>query len=292
MEDLRLADLSTFLAVARLGSISGVARTNGITPSQVSKAIARLEQRLGVQLLARGPRGISVSEAGRRLQPELEEVLSRIASLRGSARQTPPITVVATAFQSALLLPSIVKELPDLRVRSLEMPPGVASAFAGHEFFDIALTVGGERWPNAWVRTPVGLLRKGLFATPAHARRLGAPPIPPTKVRGETFVCPIYGLNGQVVPGDDGCPLPIGERKIGHETETLSVALMLAAEAEQLVFAPVLAARRWVDQGALTEVQVAGWDVRDPVDLMCHSLRVRARVQRAIVEILRKVLAD
>ena len=63
--ELHLADVATFLSILRLGSISGAARALTVSPSQVSKAVARIEQLLGVKLLMRSERGVVASDAGR-----------------------------------------------------------------------------------------------------------------------------------------------------------------------------------------------------------------------------------
>jgi hypothetical protein len=170
------------------------------------------------------------------------------------------------------------------------MPPGLASAYAAAGLFDVALTTGAERWPRAWVAVRAGVIKKALYATRELARSLGKPPVAAARLRSQRFVVPIYTWNGQVIPGDDGCPLDAHERLIGHRTQTLALALELAAECGELIFAPELAAREWVRRGALVEVEVAGWAVRDPLQLVCHD-RLSAAVQRKILAAVRATLS-
>ena len=88
--DLRLSDLSTFLAVARFGSIHGAARGLQVSPSQVMQSVERLERRLNMDLLTRGQRGVSVSPAGRVAVPRFEAILSefqQLQSAQGEPRQ-------------------------------------------------------------------------------------------------------------------------------------------------------------------------------------------------------------
>lgn len=289
--ELRLADLATFLAIVRSGSVSGAARSLGVTPSQASKAVARLERQLNARLLVRGARGVAASEVGERLLPRIDDVLSRSRALKLAPEQVQPeLTVVASASLTALLLPVIVQAQMGLRVRSLELPPGVASAWASGHTFDVALTTGSERWPASWVRAKVGAIRKALFTTPATAERLGPPPVDPLQLAEVPFISPIYGHQGQVVIGDDGCPLSHDHRRVGHETQTLNLALELAAATGQLVFGPALSARAHVLRGALVEVEVAGWEVSDSLHLVCAAERVQARVQRQLLTALRAAL--
>lgn len=289
--ELRLDDAATFLGVLRLGSIQGAARALGVSGSQVSKAVVRLERHLGLKLLVRSERGVLVSDAGSALAPHLEELLARANGLRAiPTGREAELTVAASSFMNALFLAAIVDSLAGHRVRSLEMPPGVAGAYASEAFFDIALTAGGEHWPESWVKAPVGMLRQGLFAAPSLAAELGPPPVPVARVRERKFIVPIYNYRGRVMSGNDGCPLPVAERKVGHETQTLALALMLAQRTSQLVFAPALAVAAFVAPGALVEVSVEGWDVVEPLSLVCHGQRVSTGVQRGIVAALRGVL--
>ena len=63
LDELRIADVATFLAVARSGSVTMAARQLDVTPSQVSKAVARLEGYLKVRLIERSGRGIILTDA-------------------------------------------------------------------------------------------------------------------------------------------------------------------------------------------------------------------------------------
>jgi DNA-binding transcriptional LysR family regulator len=290
--ELRLADLHTFLTIVRSGSLSGAARALGVTPSQASKAVTRLEEQVRVRLLVRGTRGVQPSAAGLALMPRFEDVLARVNDLAApDAERGDELTIVASSYVSALLVPEIAAAGLGVRLRSLELPPGIASAYATGNAFDMALTTGSELWPKSWSNVAVGTLRKGVFASPAAARALGAGPISVERIRGAPFICPIYTHNGQVVSGDDGSPLPRGVRRIGHQTQTVAVALELASRSDQLVFSPALSARPFVERGALVEIPVEGWDVGVAIYLACDVDRVRARVARRIRETLRRALA-
>lgn len=62
--DNRFGEMQIFLSVAQTGSLAGAARALRITPSAVSRALARLEARLGVQLIARTTRALSLTAEG------------------------------------------------------------------------------------------------------------------------------------------------------------------------------------------------------------------------------------
>ena len=60
-----LADVEAFVATAEHGALVRAATALGTTPSMISRAVSRLEQRLGVQLLRRTTRRMSLTDAGR-----------------------------------------------------------------------------------------------------------------------------------------------------------------------------------------------------------------------------------
>src|SRR5919198_518493 len=72
--------LRVLLEVARHGSFTAAARTLSYTPSAVSQQIAALEREAGTTLVERGPRGVLLTEPGRVLAREADEILGRLAS--------------------------------------------------------------------------------------------------------------------------------------------------------------------------------------------------------------------
>ncbi len=294
LADLRFSDLSTFLAVKRCASITGAARELNVTPSQVSKAIARLELQLGIKVLSRSSRGVSLSDAGLHIVPHVEGAFAQLAQIRRpDVGAAPELTVAAPSYLSALLLPAIAQAQTKLRIRSIELPPALVRALVGENFFDVTLIPesGVARLPSAWVSEGIGAMRKALFATPALAKKLGTQPILPERLRDVPFVLPIYNLNGQFVAADDDCPITPSDRTGGHQVTTFSVGLEFAARTDHLIFGPVIAARRHIASGALVEVRVRGWSVTEDLFVACNGDRVLARVRSAIVAALSAELA-
>src|SRR3981081_3059623 len=81
--ELRLADLLTLLSVQRSGTISGASRELGVTPSQVSKAVSRIERYYGVRRLSRGVRGVIPTPAARRMLPRIARAIEQIRATDG-----------------------------------------------------------------------------------------------------------------------------------------------------------------------------------------------------------------
>src|SRR5260370_41282204 len=102
--------------------------------------------------------------------------------------------------------------------------------------------MGDDKLPGDWVATRVGVVRKALFATPSVAASFGAGPVDPDRLHELPFVTPIYNVNGQFVPSDDGCPLGPGQRQLGHQSTTLVGGLHLACATGHLTFVPAVRA--------------------------------------------------
>jgi DNA-binding transcriptional LysR family regulator len=82
MAHVQVESLEVFRTVARYASITGAAQALRYTQSAVSRQIATLEAQTGTQLFDRLPRGVSLTDAGRRLLPHAEAILDRLATAR------------------------------------------------------------------------------------------------------------------------------------------------------------------------------------------------------------------
>ena len=120
-----LASLQLFIDVVRLGSFTRVAKEHGLDPSSVSRAIAALEAELGIRLLQRTTRRLSLTEAGQiylqQVEPLAEELVSA-GEVARDADSAPRGRLRVTASESfghkclVPLLPRLVQELPELSV--------------------------------------------------------------------------------------------------------------------------------------------------------------------------------
>ncbi|HEX4517410.1 MAG TPA: LysR family transcriptional regulator [Polyangiaceae bacterium] len=291
--DVRVADLLTFLAVQRTGSITSAAREMRVTPSQVSKAIARLERHSGVRLLARSTRGISLTEAGRGM---VGRVLAAIAALRAlrNAPQTSDhleLTLAGPSYLVTHVMPTVAMSHPRLHLRSLELAPAYMRAYVTENVYDIALIIGDlQGRPSTWTIDDVGVIRAALLAPPSIAAKLAPFPTTLDRVRQLPFVVPTVAPSDRFVPLDDACPLRRDERIVGHETQTIGAALEFAAQTDHVVFGPVIAARRLIEENVLVEVPVEGWNVAETLNVVCNGNRVLANVRKSVLRAIRDAL--
>src|ERR1700722_8002180 len=83
-----LNDLAAFVAVADQRSFRAAASRLGVTPSALSHSMRQLEERLGMRLLHRTTRSVSVTDAGLRLLEQLRPAIEQIdGALEGLNRE-------------------------------------------------------------------------------------------------------------------------------------------------------------------------------------------------------------
>ena len=116
---MNLDYLKTYIEVIRLGSFSEAARKLSISQPAVSFQIQKLEQDLGVRLIDRSQKAITITEAGKRLLRFAESVEEERGHLRHELDQlreevTGNLVVTASTIPGEFLLPSILSEFKAL----------------------------------------------------------------------------------------------------------------------------------------------------------------------------------
>jgi DNA-binding transcriptional LysR family regulator len=81
----QVTGMQVFARVAALGSLSGAARALGMSQTMATKHVAALEEKLGVKLLHRTTRKVTLSEAGRRYLESVERILAELAEAEAAA---------------------------------------------------------------------------------------------------------------------------------------------------------------------------------------------------------------
>ncbi len=87
------SELEVFILVAESGGFAGAARRLRLTPSAISRRVALLEDRLGIQLLSRTTRKVELTAAGEAYFQRIKPLLSAIASAADDLEQFSPVPV-------------------------------------------------------------------------------------------------------------------------------------------------------------------------------------------------------
>jgi DNA-binding transcriptional LysR family regulator len=177
------ADLGFFSALASAGSLSAAARELGITTPAVSKHLALMESRLGVALVVRTTRRMSLTPEGELYLANARRILADIDGMEavlGVAKATPKglLRVNATLgfgrSHVAPLISRFVRKHPQVEVQlqlSVNPPPLTEDAF------DVCIRFGAPPDSRVIARY-IAPNRRLLCASPAYLARHGTPKVP------------------------------------------------------------------------------------------------------------------
>ncbi|WP_321786401.1 LysR family transcriptional regulator [Paraburkholderia sp. J94] len=177
------SDLNLFALVARHRNLAAAAREIGVTPPAVSKRLAQLERRLGVRLMNRTTRRLSLTPEGElylanglRILDELSELEQLVG--RGRGEPTGMLRVNASfGFGRAYIAPAIsafVERYPAMQIQLhlTDRPLNLQD-----EGFDVGIRFGEA--PDARVNARLLLAnRRMACASPAYLQRNGTPATP------------------------------------------------------------------------------------------------------------------
>lgn len=173
-------DLLVFAAVAESEGFSAAARRLDVSKSMVSTAVARLEARLGVRLLQRTTRRLSLTEAGMAVLPHAqrarvaaqdaaEAAVSLLTSPRGSLKVNAPMSF--GVLHVAPALGAFASAYPEVQV-DLVLDDRVLDLVAGG--FDLAIRIGNLP-DSSLVASSIGRNRNVLVAHVDYLERAGTP---------------------------------------------------------------------------------------------------------------------
>jgi DNA-binding transcriptional LysR family regulator len=177
----RLSAMEAFVRVVDAASFSGAAKQLRVGQPAVSKAIAQLEDRLGVRLLLRSTHGLTPTEAGRNFyerakrsieEAEEAELAARgaAAALTGRPRISAPVTFAR--LQIVPRLPAFFAENPALEVDLVLGDRDVDSIAEG---IDVALWIGPFADSPLIARKIAVGRRRVVVGTPAYFDSMGVP---------------------------------------------------------------------------------------------------------------------
>lgn len=175
-----LGDVEAFLAIADKGTISAAAVALGTTASVLSRAVARLEARLGVQLMRRTTRRLSVTDAGNAYLEQSRAAFALMADaersmrdqggeLSGTVRLSAPTTY--GHYRLPPLLQSFMAQHPRVMV---ELSISNRNVDLVQEGYDMAIRQGALP-DSGMVARPLEDAQLCLVAAPAYLARAGTP---------------------------------------------------------------------------------------------------------------------
>jgi DNA-binding transcriptional LysR family regulator len=236
--DGRLMDgLGVMVAVVEAGNFVRAAEALRITQSGVSRAVARLEQRLGVRLFHRTARAVSLTEEGQRFYEEvapllagLENAATEVTQAKTAARGRLCVNVDA-AFGHHIICPRVGEFLAAHPALSLDLWVRDRLGDLDADGIDVAVRFG-EAIPSSLICRRLAATRVITCASPEYVSRRGRPKHP-RDLRGNRHECimirnPATGkpFDWEFFRGDEVVPVVVSGRLTVNDASALIAACL------------------------------------------------------------------
>ncbi len=178
---MNFSDVYAFNKVGITLSFTKAAECLGVNRSTVSKRISRLEQELGVILINRTPRSVSLTETGRMFHQQTVEIDAKIEhaaeTVRGAdLKAAGTVTFSVPSSLGASLMPALVTRFqttwPELKL-SVHVEDGYVDLVAGS--YDLAIRLAQKLADSTLISRRLGWTRKVLAASPGYIAKYGIP---------------------------------------------------------------------------------------------------------------------
>jgi DNA-binding transcriptional LysR family regulator len=186
----KLRQLESFVMVATKGSLTATALAEGVAPAVIGRRIDGLEARLGVKLMVRTTRRITLTHEGSAFLEDCQRVLADLANAEasvsaGGVKASGHLRVTAPAGfgrrHVAPLVPRFAQQHPDVSV-SLNLSDRVIDIV--NEGFDCAVRVG-DLPDSSLISVRLADNRRLCVAAPAYLQKAGVPAHPDELLRHE-----------------------------------------------------------------------------------------------------------
>jgi DNA-binding transcriptional LysR family regulator len=174
MSRTNLNEILIFMAVVDEGSFIAGGQAMGLTRSAAGKAVARLEDRLGVRLLNRSTRALSLSDEGRvfyerglQILAAVDDAEASVAARPGTPRGLLRLTV-PDAFGRLVVLPLLKKYLQAWPETQVEVSFTDRQADIVEEGFDLAVRIGEAPPDTRLVSRVIAKYKAVLCASPSY----------------------------------------------------------------------------------------------------------------------------
>lgn len=176
----KLKELEAFVQVAQKGSLTAAAAVEGVTPAIVGRRLDALEDRLGVRLLVRTTRKLTLTHEGEAFLEDCQRILTDLANAEaqlslGSARASGHLKVTAPAgFGRKHVAPLLLEFLRVHPEVSASLDLSDRSVDLINEGFDCAVRLGGLV-DSSLVAVRLGEMKRVVVGSPAYFQRRGVP---------------------------------------------------------------------------------------------------------------------
>jgi DNA-binding transcriptional LysR family regulator len=227
----RFKQIESFVAVATKGSLTAAALADNVAPAVIGRRIDALEERLGVKLLLRTTRRITLTHEGSAFLEDCQRLLADLANAEasvsaGGVKASGHLRITAPAGfgrrHVAPLVPEFIAQHPEVSL-SLNLSDRVVDIV--NEGFDCAVRVG-DLPDSRLVSVRLAENRRLCVAAPAYLQRAGTPATPAELMRHACLTLSsdagqargwAFTVNGELTHLRPGGPLDCSDGQVLHE---------------------------------------------------------------------------
>lgn len=227
----RLKQIESFVAVAQKGSLTAAAQAEGVAPAVIGRRIDALEERLGVKLMVRTTRRITLTHEGSAFLEDAQRVLADLSNAEasvsaGGVKASGHLRLTAPAGfgrrHVAPLIPKFVELHPDVSI-SLNLADRMVDLI--REQFDVAVRVG-DLPDSSLVSVRLADNRRLCVAAPSYLEKRGRPRHPDELAQHDCLTLSsdgsqtrgwAFSLGGEVVHLRPLGPLDCSDGQVLHD---------------------------------------------------------------------------
>src|SRR5438132_3957722 len=227
----KLKQIESFVAVVARGSLTAAARAEGVAPAVISRRLDALETRLGVKLLARTTRRVSLTHEGSAFLEDCQRLLTDIANAEasvsaGGVKASGHLRITAPAGFGRRHVAPLVPKFRELhRDVTISLNLGDRVIDLAGEGYDCAVRVG-DLADSSLVSVRLADNRRLCVATPEYLKRHGTPKHPNELARFDCLTLSsdasqtrgwAFAVNGEVIHLKPGGPLDCSDGQVLHD---------------------------------------------------------------------------
>ncbi|MBR1218045.1 LysR family transcriptional regulator [Bradyrhizobium sp. U87765 SZCCT0131] len=251
-----LSALATFVRTAEAGNFTLAGQQLGLSSSAIGKAIARLEERLGVRLFNRNTRAITLTQEGELFLQSCRRIISEIKSIeqefvRGKSAPEGKLRI-SLPMVGAFMTPVIslfMRQYPDIEL-DLDFCDEPSDLIGGS--YDAAIQIE-EPEDSRLMSRSLGTLRSVIVGSPDYLARMG---VPRTAADLATHDCLHYKPAGKGKP--KRWPLRSGDHEAALPTKATVTAITplirLVRLGHGIACLPLFTVQREIQEGCLVRI--------------------------------------
>lgn len=253
-----LGSLNVFVRAAETRSFTAAGQQLGISASAVSKAIGRLEQRLGVRLFHRSTRTINLTPEGALFLERCRHILCEVESAEAELLQTRSVPQgklrISLPSVGTLFMPRLAafkRRYPDIEL-DIDYSDRLVEVI--EEGFDAVIRTG-EPCDSRLMARHIGSCRKVIVGAPAYFSQAGVP-LRPEDLASHPCLLYRFPSTGKldVWPLGQDAGMPLINLPASMVTNTLEPQVCFAEQGLGIACVPEIAVRSQLQQGNLVTV--------------------------------------